>query len=161
MNRQPRAMRGSSSLLVVRMQQGGPEVVARALPVDFLRTVLQPICQSHVAVSQVDGICTASLRRDRVLLGQHEPHNLTQLNILQEECDVGRIRGVFGGLVDLVIDKVVFRRHLHVRIVRIDMNRTPEGYGDASISGEQSPPNPFPKSFVRSSELGGLHTAMC
>ena len=40
-----------------------------------------------------------------------------------------RVGGKLGRLVVLVFDEVVLGNHLHVRIVRIDMDRTAQGNG--------------------------------
>ena len=62
-------------------------------------------------------------------------------------------------LVYLILDKVVFRNHFNVRVICIDMDRTPEGDGYRSVAGEQSPPYAFPQSFVGFAKLRTLNAA--
>jgi endogenous inhibitor of DNA gyrase (YacG/DUF329 family) len=50
------ATQAKGDVLVVRVQQRRPKVMSRAFPVDLSRTVLQPICQSHVAVGEINSI---------------------------------------------------------------------------------------------------------
>ena len=55
-----------------------------------------------------------------------------------------RVGDELGRLVILVFDEVVLGNHLHVRIVRIDMDWTAQGNGYRPISSEQSPPDALP-----------------
>ena len=119
------------------------------LPFYFWGTVLEPVCKSHITVREIDRV-GPPLRGDRVLLCKHEAHDLTQLDIIQKELNVDRIWLVLRRPVRLIVEKVVGRNHLDVRIFNVDAARPTKCNSDRSVSGEKCPPYPFPESFVGS-----------
>ena len=139
--------------LIIRMQQSGPKVMSRTLPVDFLWTILQPVGQSHVTVGKVDGILSSALGCNGVLLGQDQTHNLTQSDVLQEELHVQMFRWVFGRQAVFIVDKVVFANHFDIRVVGVDMNRPPKSDSHGPITSEESPPDAFPETFIGPAQL--------
>ena len=48
------------NVLVIRVEKSRPEMMSTLLPVDFFRTILKPVGQSHVAMSKVDRIVAAT-----------------------------------------------------------------------------------------------------
>jgi hypothetical protein len=127
------------------------------LPVNFLRTMLQPICQSHVAMSKIDCVvATTSLRSNRVILREDQSHNLAQLYIVQKELNVDWVHGILGWSLRFVFDKVIFADHVDVRIFNVDATRTTKRDCYGSISREQSPPDALPQAFVWHGELRAL-----
>jgi hypothetical protein len=50
----------------------------------------------------------------RVLLREHETHNLCQFNVVEEEVDMDRVWRKLCWPVGLVVDEVVFCAHFHV-----------------------------------------------
>ena len=106
------------------------------LPLYLSWAMLEPVGKSHVAVRQVDRILPASFGGHRVLLREHQAHDLTQSDILKEELDVSMVGGKFGRLVELVFGEVIFRNHFHVRIVGIDVNGSTQGHSNRAVTGE-------------------------
>jgi hypothetical protein len=140
-------------LLVVRVKQGGPELVVALIVRDFLGAMLEPIGQSHIAVGQVNGICPFELRGNRVLLGQYQTHDFTQLDVVDEELHMDRVRRELGRTIGLVLDEIFFVDHFDVRILGNDSNGPAEGHSNRAVSGIQGPPDALPQSFVRAAEL--------
>lgn len=124
-------------LLVVGVEQCRPKMMPRSLPVHFSGTILEPICQCHVTVCQVDSICPPRFRSHRVLLRKNQTHDLAQLDILEEELDVDWVWSVIGYWVAFVFNEIFFRYHLHVRIICIDRHGTTQSYCHRSIASEQ------------------------
>jgi hypothetical protein len=87
------------------------------------------------------------------LLRKHETHDLTELDIVQEELDVYRIGRVLGWSIGLVVDKIIFRNHFDIRVFDVDGNRSSKSNSDRSIAREQGPPNSFPKTFISFAKL--------
>lgn len=131
-------------LLVVGMKKSRPEMMPRSLPVDFTRTVLEPVGQSHITMSQVDGVCASSFGCHRILLRQYETHDLAELDVMQEELNVNGIGLVIAVRVALVFDEVFFSDHLDVRVIRVDRYWSTEGNSDGAVSCEKRPPYSFP-----------------
>ena len=124
------------------------------LPSDFRRAILQPIRERHIAVRQIEGVVSPELRGHRVLLRQHQSHDLAQLDVVEEELDVNGVGWVLGRSIGFVVNEVVLGDHLYIGIFNVDGYRTPKRDGDRTISSEQSPPDSFPQSLVRLAELG-------
>jgi len=129
------------------------------LPVHLLWTVLQPVCERHVTMSEVDRVLPSLLGRHRILLGQNQPHDLSQSYILKEELNMDRIGSVSGDMVIFILEEVVFSNHLDVRIISIDVYWTSQCYGHRSISRKQCPPNTLPQTFIRPTQLRAFDTA--
>ena len=123
--------------LVVGMKQCRPKVVTRSLPVHFSRAILQPVRQSHIAVCQVDGVGSTCFGCNRVLLGKNQPHDLTQLDVLEKERNVNRVGSIFSVWVALIFDEILFRDHLDVRVIGVDRDWTTQSDCDRSISSKQ------------------------
>lgn len=85
-----------------------------SVPLHIRRTILKPVRESHVAVCQIDCIRSAVLGRHRILLGQNQTHDLTQLHVVYEEVHMNRVRRKLGRSVGLVLEKVLLRDHLYV-----------------------------------------------
>ena len=94
-------------------------MMARPFPKHFFRTILQPICKCHIAMSEIDSIVSPSHRRHGILLRQDEAHNLGQFDVLQEKLDMQRIGGIQCRLVHLILNKVILTKHLNVGVIRI------------------------------------------
>lgn len=91
----------------------------RALPVDFARTILEPICQCHVAMSKVDGICPSCLGCNGILLREDQSHDLAELHILEEKLNMYRLGLEIVVWVTLILNKVLFRDHLDIGVVGV------------------------------------------
>lgn len=63
---------------------------------------------------QVERIVLSSFGCYRVLLREHEAHNLRQLDVVEEELDVNWVGRKLCGSIRLVVDEVVLGTHLHV-----------------------------------------------
>ena len=135
------------------MQQRRPEVMSCGFPTDLARTVLKPLGQGHVAVVQLDDRLSLRFRRHGVLLREDEPHDVAQLDVLEEKLDVERLGCVFGRLIVLALVEVGLGDHLDVRVVRVDVHGAAEGHGDGAVSREEGPPDPLPQPFVGALEL--------
>jgi hypothetical protein len=122
-------------------------------PPYFWWAILEPIGECHVAVRQIKRIVPSHLRCYRILLRKHQTHDLTKLDIIQEELDVYRIRRIFSRSIGLIVDEVVLGYHLDIGVFDIDRYWSSESNSDRSISGKERPPNTFPESLVGFAEL--------
>lgn len=93
---------------------------------------------------QVNRIVAPRFGRHRVLLRKNKAHDLTQLDVLEEELNVHWIGRVFGWGIILIFDKVILCQHLHVRIVCVDGDGSSKRNRDGPISCEESPPDALP-----------------
>lgn len=131
----------------------------RAFPIYLARTILKPVGQGHVTMSEIDGICSPGLGRNGILLRKYKTHDFAKLDILQKELHVNRIGRDVVVRVSFFFDKVLFRNHFNVRIVRVDGHRSTKSNSDRPVSCEKRPPNSFPKSLILSTQLRALHAA--
>lgn len=110
---------------------------------------------------QVKRIVSSHFRCYRILLRKHQAHDLAKFDIIQEELNMDGIGRIFGWAVGFVVDEVILRYHLDVRVFDIDGNRSSKSNSDGSISGEKCPPNAFPESFVGFAELRTFDAIVC
>lgn len=130
------------------------------LPFHLWRAILKPVCKSHVAVRKIDRIWP-SLRCNGVLLRKDETHDLAKFDVVEEEMYVDGLGLILSRSVWLVVNEIIHRDHLHVRIFDVDAAWTTQGHGDGSISREQSPPYALPQAFVCAAELRMFDTKCC
>lgn len=109
------------------MKERRPEIVTWLLPINFFRAILQPICECHVAVRQVNRILSSCFGSNGVLLGQDQAHDLAQPNVLEEKLDVYIIRRIFCRLIQFIFDEIVLGDHLNIGIIGVDMHRATKG----------------------------------
>jgi hypothetical protein len=102
---------------------------------------------------QIDGIGSSGFGRHRVLLGQHQPHDLAELDVLQEELDVDRVASIVVVRIAFIFDEIFFSYHFDIRVVSIDRHGSTQGDRDRAVSCEQRPPDAFPKTFVLPAQL--------
>ena len=141
------------------MQQSRPEVMPVRLPLHLWWTILKPICERHIAVREVDCV-RSSLGCNRVLLRQYQAHNFAQLDVVQEELYMDGIWLILRRSIRLIVNEVVRRYHLHIRVFDIDTAWSPKSNSNGPVSREQCPPDPLPKALVRSAELRMLDTTI-
>jgi len=67
------------------------------------------------------------------LLREHKTHNLAELDIVNEELNMGRIWRELGRPVWFVLKEIVLRYHLYVRVFRIDSDRPAKCYSYRSV----------------------------
>lgn len=89
-------------------------MVPLLLPIDLFGTVLKPIGQSHVAMSEIDCILPLCFRSHGVLLRKYQTHNLAESYILEEELNMDGIGRVFHPVLVFVLKEIVFADHLNV-----------------------------------------------
>jgi hypothetical protein len=126
------------------------------IPLDFWWTVLQPVCQSHVAVRQIDRVGASRFGSHRVLLCKHQTHDLAKFDVVEEELDVNRVWLVLGCLIGLVIVEVISRDHLDIGIFDVDTTGAAESYCNRAVSCEKGPPYSFPESLISFAQLRSL-----
>ena len=118
-------MKETKSSIVVGVEQSGPEVVLWLFPVNLFWTILEPICQRHVTVSEVYSILPPCFGGYRILLRKDQAHNLTEPHVLEEKLYVDGIWRILGWLVNVIFNKIVLRDHFDVRVIGVDMHRPP------------------------------------
>lgn len=100
-------------------------------PVDLFWTVLQPIRQRHVAMCKIDCIVASTfLRCDRIVLRQHQAHDLTKLDIIEEKLYVDRVWRILCRAFRFVFDEIVFADHFHIRVFDINAAGSTKGDSD-------------------------------
>jgi hypothetical protein len=109
----------------------------RSFPVYLSRAILKPVGESHVTMRQIDSIRSSCFRCHGILLREHQTHDLTQLDVLQEEVDVHWIPPIVAGWIAFLLDEVFFCDHLDIRIVGVDRDRSSKSDRDRPISGEK------------------------
>jgi hypothetical protein len=105
------------------------------LPLHLWWTILKPVCERHIAVCEVDCV-RPSLGRNRILLRQYETHNFAQLDVVQEELYMDGIWLILRRSIRLVVNEVIRRNHLNIRVFYVDAARTSEGNSDRPVSCE-------------------------
>jgi hypothetical protein len=75
-------------------------------------------------MGEVNGIGALEFGSHGVLLGKHQAHNLTELDVVDEKLDVHRVLRKLGRAIRLIFYEVVFGNHLDVRIFGVDPNRS-------------------------------------
>lgn len=70
------------------------------------------------------------LRRNGILLCQDKTHDLAKLDVVQEELYMDGIGLVFGRSIGLIVDEVVGRDHLHIRVLDVDAAWATKSYSD-------------------------------
>lgn len=133
--------------------------MSRLFPIHLLRTVLQPISQSHVTVGKIDRILPSHFQRHGVLLRQDQAHNLAQSDVLKKKLDMDMVRRKLGWNIGFILDEIVLRYHFNIGIVGIDMDWATQCDGYRSITCEQGPPNSLPQAFVCPAELRAFNAA--
>jgi hypothetical protein len=66
----------------------------------------------------------ATLGCHRVLLREYQTHDFAEFDILQEELNMYGIRRVRAREIAFVLNEIILREHLNIRVIQIDVDWT-------------------------------------